>query len=363
MPKRILLIIAAVLVLAFLVYVGVSATNGSYAEAAGNGAQDVAAAQEGNAVLAKIRTAPGVTSATFTFTPGLIAVRKSTIAAKMSGDASPADVRRVADLVLDEYSHAPGTMAGAMLTITQPGAAALTITSFSKSSAELASDLAIWESIPQSTDTSISVEFGDRSQRTLALVSTRRASIAWIRKHYAVVKALAADGFTWTNPAGCDLNDLPDQEVLAVMTKLSAIVPVACNSSKEESVLTVQTDVPHGAVHTHETPSALLGFVSGVKTEPFSVHVSEFAQVARVLLSPEAPNMNVGFFGIVNGKPTDVLFFTGTCATGIVTHPDKEDAASLSMLKAHGVDVAARATLGQCSPRPATPTATPTPAG
>jgi hypothetical protein len=71
--------------------------------------------------------------------------------------------------------------------------------------------------------------------------------------------------------------------------------------------------------------------------------------------------MNVGFFGVANGKLTIVRFFTGTCATGMVTHPDKEDAPSLSILKAHGVDVAARATLGQCSPRPST--STPTPAG
>jgi hypothetical protein len=97
--------------------------------------------------------------------------------------------------------------------------------------------------------------------------------------------------------------------------------------------------------------------------EPFSAHVDQFARVAGVLLSPGAPSMNVGFFGAANGKLTTVRFFTGACATGIVTHPDKEDAAFLAMLKARGVDVRARATLGQCSPRPPTSAATPTPGG
>jgi hypothetical protein len=355
MPKRILLIIAAVLVLAFLVYVGVSAANGSYAEAAGIGAQDVAAAQEGNAVLAKIRTVPGVKSATFAFTPGLIAVRKSTIAAKMSGDASTADVRRVADLVLDEYSHAPGTMAGAMLTIAQPGAAALTITSFSMSSAELARDLRTWGSLPRSAGTRISLKLGVGGRRTLAIVSTSGASFEWMTEHYALLKLLTADGFAWTiNPGACEIVYLPDSAVVALMTKLSAIVPVQCNQTTVESGLVVGTGAP---------PSALLAFVKGRTTEPFSAHVSQFTRVASVLLAPEAPNMNVGFFGVVHGKLTVVRFFTGTCASGIVTHPDKEDAASLSMLKAHGVDVAARATLGQCSPPSPTSTATPTPAG
>jgi hypothetical protein len=359
MSKRVVVIFAIVLVLAFLAYVGASAANGSYTAAVGIGAQDVAASREGYAVLAKIQAVHGVKSATFAFTSGLIADRKSMIAAKLIAEASPADVRRVADLARDEYNNAQGTAAGAVLTIELPGAPVLTIANFSMSSAQLSRDLTIWESIPQSTETSISVEIGDRGQRTLAISSTRRATIAWMGKHYAVLKALAADGFTSTNPAGCDLNDLPDQAVLSVMTRLSAIVPVACNSSKEESVLTVQTGVPHGAVHTDETSTALLGFVKGTTPEPFGSHASEFAQVAHVLLSPKSPKMNVGFFGAIKGKPTDLRFFTGTCATGMVTHPVKEDAPSLSMLKARGVDIETRATLGLCAPRSSTPTPTP----
>jgi hypothetical protein len=355
MPKRMLLILAAVLVLAFLAYVGVSTANGSYAEAAGIAAQDVTATREGYAVLAKIQGAPGVKSATFAFTSGLIAGRKSIIAAKMREDASLADVRRVADLARDEYSHAPGTMAGAMLTVAVPGAPALTVRSFSMSSARLASDLKTWESLPRSEGTRISLELSVGGQRTLAIVSTRGASFEWMTEHYALLKTLTADGFTWTiNPGACQINYLPDSAVVAVMTKLSAIVPVQCNQTTVESGLVVETGAP---------PSALLGFVKGRTMEPFSAHASQFARVARVLLSPEAPNMNVGFFGVVHGQLTVVRFFSGTCASGIVTHPDSEDAASLSILKARGVDVAARATLGQCSPRPPTPTATPTPAG
>jgi hypothetical protein len=362
MSKRVLLIVAAVLLLAFLAYVGVSAANGSYTTAAGTGTEDVTALREGNAVLTKIQAASGVKSATFAFTSGLISNRKSMFAVKMTSDASLAEVRHVTDLAREEYDHGPGTAAGAVLTIDLPGAPALTVSNFSMSSVQLSTDLGVWESIPQSTGISISVELGDRGPPTLAIVSTRRASIAWMAKRYALLKTLAADGFALTNPARCDLDDLPNQAVLEVMTKLSAIVPVACNSSKQESVLTVQTGVPHGAVHTDETPTALLGFVNGRTPQPFSTHASEFARVASVLLSPTAPNMNVAFFGTVNGKPTGVDFFTGTCPTGI-WHPTSQDAAPLSILKADGVDVPARATLGLCLEPPATPSATATPAG
>jgi hypothetical protein len=354
MAKRILLALTAVLVLAFLAYVGVSAANGNYGEAAGIGAQDAAAANEGYAVVGKIREVPWVTSATFAFTPGLVAERKSMFTVKMTATASLTDIGRVADLVRNEYDHSPGTAAGAVLAIVLPGAPALSLASFWVSRAQLASELTIWGSIPQSTGTSISVGFGNRGQRTLAIVSTRRASFAWMAKHYALLKALAADGFTWTNPGGCILNDLPDPAALAVMTKLSAIVPVACNSSKQESVLLMETGVP---------PSALLSFVAGSKTEPFSAHASQFARVAAVLLSRTVPRMNVGFSGMVNGKPTDLVFFTGTCSTNIVASPYKQDAASLSILKSYGVDIADRATLGICLEAPFTPTATSTPAG
>jgi hypothetical protein len=62
------------------------------------------------------------------------------------------------------------------------------------------------------------------------------------------------------------------------------------------------------------------------------------------------PDLNVGLFASGAGKPTTLRFVTGDCADGTVTHPDSPDPVSRSTLASLGVDTAADATLGQCSP-------------
>ena len=356
MSKRVVLIVAAVLVLGFLAYVGVNSFNGSYAAVAGIGAADVTASREGNSLLTKIRTVPGVASANFAFASGLIGDRKSTIAVKLRASASLSDVRHVVDLARTQYGHGVGDAAGAVLLVTGPDAPALTLTSFSMSSEHAASDLTAWESLRHSTGSTVSVELASSNRRTLTFASGSGASFDWIPKHYGLLTSLAADGFTWSDPGVCDVGALPDAQMIALISQLSAIVPVVpCNTAKPESGLAVSTG---GAF-----PGVVLGFVKGSEGVPFSAHASQFAQVAAVLLSPKTPNMNVGFFGVSGGKLTVLRFFTGSCASGVVTHPDPTDATSLSILKSRGVDIAKHATLGQCSPKQPLPSVKPTPAG
>ena len=359
MSKRVPVIVAAVVLLAFLVYIAVSSFNGSYVTAARIGSADVTASREGNAIVTKIRGGSGVRSATFGFTSGLLADRRSEIAVTMKPGVPASQVERIAVLVRDTYGHSRGSAAGAVLEIVTPGSPTLTMTDFSASHEQLAADFTAWSSLRKSIGSAISLHLASPNVRTLAFVSKKGATFVWVGRHYALLKSLAADGFTWSNPGVCSVDDLPDVAVVSVVAQLSSIVPfVSCNSSENQSGLMVAPGRLGGG-----PPTALLGFLKGTKGVPFSVHAAQFAAVATVLLFPKAPAMNVGFFGVNHGKLTVLRFFTGTCADGVVTHPDKTDAVSLAILKSRGVDIVKHATLGQCSPRVTVPSPTPTPGG
>lgn len=356
MSKRVVMIVAALLVVGFLIYVGVSSFDGSYGQAAAIGGADVTAARHGNALVTKLRAVSGVTSVSFGFTSGLVADRKSTMRVATSRTIPLNDVDRVVELARQMYTHGVGEKDGAVLEVASPGAPELTVTSFSMSSEQLAADLTAWQSLRQSMGSTVTLELASSNRRTLTFVSRSGASFPWISAHYTLLKSLAAKGFTWSDPGVCDVGELPDVTVIALLSQLAAIVPVVpCNTSKSESGLAVTT--------AGVLPSVILGFVKGSDGVPFASHASQFSRVAAVLLSPEAPNVNVGFFGVSKGKLTVLRFFTGTCASGMVTHTDPTDATSLAILKAHGVDIATRATLGTCATNPATPSASPTPSG
>jgi hypothetical protein len=359
MGKRVLVIVAAVVVVAFLAYVGVSSVNGSYVTAAGIAGADVTAAREGNAVVVKIRAVSGVKSASFGFTSGLIADRKSEMRVEMASTATLASVQRVVGIARAEYGHGVGTTAGAELDLTMSGAPALGVTDFSMSTAQLRSDLAAWDALRKSTGTAMSLQLADSNRRTLAFVSKDGTTYSWIASHYSLLKALSAEGFTWSSPGGCSVGSLPDEAVIAFIARLSTIIPVSpCNSSENQPGLVV---APGGAGAL--MPFVDLGFANGNTAQPFSAHAKQFAQVATILLGPSSPDMNIGFFGVASGKLTVLRFFTGDCTAGVITHSEKTDATSLSILKSRGVDVAKEATLGQCSPKQSVQSVTPTPGG
>jgi hypothetical protein len=359
MGKRALLIGASILVAAFLVYIGVASANGSYGTAIGIGGADMTAAREGNAVVTKIRMVPGVASATFAFTSGLIANRKSEITVQLASTAPLTSVRRVVDIARAEYGHGVGTSAGAVEELAVSAAPALDVSDFSMTDAQTRRDLGAWEALRRATGTAVTVQLADSGHKNLAFASRRGATYPWIAAHYSLLKSLSREGFTWTSDGVCDVGSLPDEAVIAVVARISKIVPVvSCNSSGDESGLQVSTGNGMSV-----SPAVQLGFTNGHVLEPFSVHAHQFAEVSTILLGSGVSTMNIGFFGSTHGKLTVLRFFTGTCTTGLVTHPDKVDAASLADLKSRGVDVVKRATLGQCTPRSAVASASPTPAG
>ena len=347
MPKRVLLIVAAVVLVAFLVYVGVSSANGSYLTAATIGGADVTAAHEGNAVIGRIRSVHGVKSADLAFTSGLFADRKSAISVAMRSSASLSQVEQVTVIVRDQYSHGDGKNAGAELELVMPGAPRLDMTDFSMSSRRLHNDLSAWNSLRAATGTAVSVQLGDADRRNLEFASGKGATYSWIASHYSLLKSLSRQGYTWTSPGVCSVGSLPDEAVVEFISRLSKIVPtVACNSPEDQSGLVVGPGGSNAIM-----PFVLVGFGNAGSPQPFSAHANQFAAVSKVLLSQRAPNANVGFFGVKNGKLTVLRFFTGTCESGTVTHPDPTDATSLAILKAHSVDIVKSATLGQCSPK------------
>jgi hypothetical protein len=359
MSKRVLAIIGAVVLVAFLVYVAVSSANGSYVAAFGIGSADVTASREGNAVVEKIRKLEGVGTATFAFTSGLFADRKSALSVTMRSSASLSEVEQVTALVRTEYNHGDGINAGAELAVVVPGAPRLELTDFAMSSIRLRQDLGAWDALWRATGTPISVQFGAADDRNLAFVSRKGASYSWIASHYSLLKALAKQGFTWTSPGVCSVGSLPDEAVIQFVARLSKIVPtVSCNSSVNQSGLVAS---PGGSNAVR--PFVLVGFGTENSGQPFSAHAAQFAAVSRVLLDPHSPSANVGFFGAKSGKVTVLRFFTGSCADGTVTLTDPTDAASLAILKARGVDIVKHATLGQCSPKPAPSSPDPTPSG
>ena len=365
MSKRVPIIIIVIVLAAFLVYIGVSAVNGTYGRAAQIAGADVTASREGNALVTKIRTVPGVASASFGFTSELVADRKSQITVLMRGGALEAQLQRIAGLARADYDHGEGDRAGAVLEITTPGAPTLTITDLSVSATQLTADLSAWTELRKSIGSSISLRLASSNARTLVFAAKKGPTFAWVSRHYVLLKSLAAAGFNWSlpfgssNPGICEDAALPDVSVLSVLTELSSIVPIeSCDSSQDQSGVEVYPSAPGGT-----PPAVLLGFVKGKTGVPFSTHAAQFAAVATVLLRSDAPNMNVGFFGADHEKPTVLRFFTGSCANGMVTNHDKTDAKSLSILRAHGVDILKHATLGQCSPKPAAPSSSPTPAG
>jgi hypothetical protein len=358
MRKRVLVIVAGVVVVAFLVYVGVSSVNGSYGTAAGIGEADVTATNEGNTVVAKIRTVTGVQSASFVFSSGLLGDRKSELSVELKSSATLFTVSTVLTIAREQYANSAGLAAGAELTFVMPGAPQLDVTDFSMSSTQLHSDVAAWDALRTSTGTSISLQLAPGGRRTLAFVSHRGAAISWISSHYALLKSLSEEGFTWSSPGVCSVSSLPDEDIIEVIARVSAVVPIApCNSAESQSGL----EFAGGSGKT--IPTMLLGFVKGGKLQTFASHATQFAEVAMIALDPKTPSLNVAFFGFAGGKLTTLRFFTGPCASAVVPNADGTDPTSLSILKARGIDVVTRATLGSCAPPHPVPSASPTPAG
>jgi hypothetical protein len=359
MSTRVPVIVTGVVLLAFLVYVGVSSSNGSYLRASEIGAADVSALRDGNAVVGKIRLVPGVRSANFAFTSGLFADRKSALSVTMKSTAALTQVQRVTALVRDTYGHGEGANDGADLELSMPDAPALSVTDFSMSARRLDHDLTAWDSLRRATGTAVAVQLSSADHRNLEFVSRHGATFAWVASHYSLLKSLSAQGFTWTSPGVCSVGSLPDEAVIEVIARLSQIVPTTtCNSSESESPLAV---APGGS--NAVMPFVVLGFGTSTSRQPFSAHARQFARVSAVLLSPSSPDVNVGFFEVSKGKLTVLRFFTGTCTSGVVTHSDPVDGRSLAILKSRGIDVVRRATLGQCSPKTPVPSASPTPDG
>jgi hypothetical protein len=358
MRKRVLVIVAGIVVLAFLVYLGLSSLNDSNDTGTGIGAEDVTATTEGNAVVAKIRTMAGVRSASFEFSSGLAGDRKSELSVELQSSATLSTVSRSVAIARQQYAHGAGVLAGAELLFTMPGAPPLDVTDFALSTAQLHSDLGAWDALRASAGTSISLQLDPSNRRTLALVPHHGAALSWISAHYPLLTSLAAKGFGWSSPGACRVGSLPDEAMLQLIARLASVVPVApCDSAESQSGFELS-----GGSGT-AIPTLLLGFVKSGKLQSFGSHAKQFAEVASIALDPRTPSINVAFFGFAGGRLTTLRFFTGKCASEIIPNPDGTDPTSLAILKARGIDVSTRATLGSCHPRRSEPTVSPTSAG